>query len=255
MTLPGLIAVVWVAIAGPICQGQAVAAAPVFDVATIKPSHATDGHTHVYRHPDDGGFQAMNISLKGLLAFAYDLPETRMIGGPAWIDSDKWDVEAKAGSEVDAQIKAASDDARRAEKQQMVQALLADRFQLTTHHEARELPVYALVVAKGGAKLGAVQENGTSISRANDHIAVQGGDSVGLLADQLALVLGRVVLNQTGLVGRYDLKVKWAREDSADASGPSIFTALEEQLGLKLEPRKAPVDVVVVDKVAMPSAN
>ena len=76
-----------------------------------------------------------------------------------------------------------------------------------------------------------------------------------LLAEQLALTLGRVVLNQTGMVGRYNLKVKWARDDTPDATGPSIFTALEEQLGLKLEPRKAPVDVLVVNKVAMPSEN
>jgi uncharacterized protein (TIGR03435 family) len=230
-------------------------AAPCFDVATVKPSNATDGHSHIYNDPRDGEFRAINLSLKQLMEFAYNLPQTRMVGGPAWIDSAKWDVQAKAEPEFDERVKTLSHDASTAEKRRMLQALLADRFQLTTHNESRELPVYALVVAKGGAKLGDTKENGTTISRANDHIEVQGGDSVELLAEQLALTLGRVVLNQTGMVGRYNLKVKWARDDSPDATGPSIFTALEEQLGLKLEPRKAPVDVVVVDRVAMPSEN
>jgi len=227
--------------------GQATAApAPAFDVATIKPSHATDGHTHIYRHPDDGGFQAMNISLKGLLAFAYDLPETRMIGGPAWLDSDEWDVEAKSGSEVDARMKTASDDARRAEKRQMVQALLAERFKLTLHQETRELPVYALVVAKGGPKLVDSKTTGNVINTGNSHIAIQGEHTVKLLAEQLARVVGRVVMDKTGIDGRYDITLRWTPENGLPDKINGASSPEEE---------KGPVGVLVVDKVDLPTEN
>jgi len=249
--------------AGQVPQARASAA---FDVATIKPTNATDGHTHIYRHPVDGEFQAMNLSLKGLLEFAYGLPETRMIGGPAWLDSAKWDVQAKAGSDVDVQIRTSSDEARRTLKQQMVQALLADRFKLTVHQETRELPVYALVVAKGGPKFHEAEANGTSIGSGNSHIRIQGGDSVAVLAALLAKVLGRVVLDQTGIQGRYDITLKWTPENglpdkvngassAEETNGPSIFTAVQEQLGLRLETQKGPVGVLVVDRVEMPSEN
>jgi len=251
-----------------VCQGlpgQSAAAGPVFDVATIKPSHATDGHTHVYRHPDDGGFEAINISLKGLLEFAYDLPEARMIGGPAWLDSAKWDVQAKASPEVDAQIHKGGDESK-AEKQQMVRALLADRFKLTVHQDTRELPVYALVVAKGGSKLQETKADGTSIGTGNSHIRIQGGDSIAILAEQLAKVLGRVVLDKTGIQGRYDITLRWTPENGLpdkvngasspeETNGPSIFTAVQEQLGLRLESQKGPVGVLVIDQAEIPSEN
>jgi uncharacterized protein (TIGR03435 family) len=246
---------------------QTAAPGPVFDVSTVKPSHATDGHTHLYRHPDDGGFEAINISLKGLLGFAYDLPETRVIGGPAWLDSEKWDIQAKSSAEVDAAIhKLGGGDASRAEKQHMVQALLAERFKLTAHQETRELPVYALVVAKGGPKFQKTEANGTDIGTGNSHIKIHGGDSVEILAEQLAKVLGRVVLDRTGILGRYDISLRWTPENGQpdkvngasspeETNGPSIFTAVQEQLGLRLDAQKGPVGVLVVDGVEMPTEN
>jgi uncharacterized protein (TIGR03435 family) len=234
--------------------GQA-APVPTFEVAVIRPNNTNDGHTHIYKHPESGEFLAQNISLRVLMEFAYAMPQTRIVGGAGWVDSAHWDVQGKAGPEVDEHLKQLGSDASATEKQKMVQALLADRFQLKVHPEKRELPVYALVVARGGAKLGEVQQNGTIINRASDHIEVQGDNSADLLAAQLALTTGRVVLNQTGIAGRYNLKVKWAREGDADATGPSLFTAIQEQLGLKLETTTAPVDVMVIDNVAMPSAN
>ena len=245
---------------------QVAASGPGFDVATVKPSHATDGHTHLYRHPDDGGFEAINISLKGLLAFAYDLPEARLIGGPAWLDSDKWDVQAKASAEVDAALHELGGDASRAEKQRMVKALLGDRFKVTAHQETRELPVYALVIAKGGPKFEKTEAGGTDIGTGNSHIKIHGGDSVEILAEQLAKVLGRVVLDKTGIQGRYDITLRWTPENGQpdkvngastpeETNGPSIFTAIQEQLGLKLESEKGPVGVVVVDRAEMPSEN
>jgi uncharacterized protein (TIGR03435 family) len=226
-----------------------------FDVATIKPSHATDGHSHIYNHAEIGEFSTINVSIKMLMQFAYELPETRILGGPPWMNSATFDVQAKTTSELAEHLHQLTFNEATSETRKMVQTLLSDRFQLQVHIEKRELPVYKLVVAKGGAKLGAVQTSGTTINTGHDHLQVQGADSVELLSDQLAKVLGRVVLNQTGLVGRYDLRIKWAPDDSAEATGPSIFTAIEEQLGLKLEPAKAPVEVTVVDHVSMPSEN
>jgi uncharacterized protein (TIGR03435 family) len=241
---------------------------PGFDVSTVKPSHATDGHTHIYRHPDDGGFQASNISLKGLLAFAWDIPETRIVGGPAWLDSDKWDVEAKSNSEIDAQFKAAPDADRRTRKQQMLRTLLAERFQLAVHDETRDLPLYALVVAKTGAKLKPVEAaEGTSIGTGNSHIHIVGGtDTVAILAEQLAHVVGRPVVDKTAIQGRYDITLRWTPDNGLpdkingasspeETNGPSLFTAVQEQLGLRLDPQKGPVQVLVVDKAEPPTEN
>ncbi len=240
--------------------------APAFDVSTVKPSHATDGHTHIYRHPEDGEFTASNISVKSLLAFAYDLPETRMVGGPAWLDSDKWDIEAKSDPEVDAQLHKLSSDAAKKMKQLMVQALIADRFQLKSHSETRELPLYELIVLKGGPKFEHARADGTSIGSGNSHITIAGGDSVAILAAQLARVTGRVVLDKTGLEGRYDIALRWTPDNGLpdksngasspeETNGPSIFTAVQEQLGLKLESQKGPVNVLVIDSVQPPTAN
>jgi uncharacterized protein (TIGR03435 family) len=243
--------------AAGLCQalGQTAGPEPAFDVATIKPSHATDGHSHIYNHAEIGEFSTINVSLKGLMEFAYELPETRMVGGTAWLDSAKFDIQAKTDSQQAARLKSLSFNQATAEIRRMVQALLADRFQLKMHDETRELPIYTLVVAKGGAQLGEVQSNGTTISLGRDHLEVQGNDSVALLAEQLAKLLGRVVVDRTGITGRYDIKLKWAPDDSTDASGPSIYTALQEQIGLKLEAGKGPVKVLVIDRVQQPSEN
>jgi len=239
---------------------------PAFDVATIKPTNATDGHTHIYRHPDDGGFQAMNLSLKGLLEFAYAIPQTRIFGGPGWVDSAKWDVQAKASNEVDELVHKLGGTQSTAEKQQMVRALLTERFKLTVHQETRELPLYALVVAKGGSKLKETEANGLNIGTGNSHIRIQGGDSVAILAAELAKVLGRVVLDKTGIQGRYDITIRWTPENGLpdkvngasspeETNGPSIFTAVQEQLGLRLDSQKGPVPVLVIDRAEMPSEN
>jgi hypothetical protein len=130
----------------------------------------------------------------------------------------------------------------------MLQALLGDRFALKVHQETRELPIYALVVAKGGPRFQASTINGTTIRNGNAYITVTGSDhTVALLAEQLSRTLGRVVVDKTGLDGRYELTLKWSTDEVADGpggpsadAGPSIFTAIQEQLGLKLESGKGP---------------
>ncbi|MDP9051940.1 MAG: TIGR03435 family protein, partial [Acidobacteriota bacterium] len=157
-----------------------------------------------------------------------------------------------------------SDQARQ-QKKLMTQALLADRFQLKAHQETRELPVFNLVIAKGGPKFKASDKNGTSIDSGNTRIHVQGSDNtIDLLVRALAQALGRVVVDKTGIDARYDLTLRWTPDNvpapmlngAPDPNpAPNIFTAIQEQLGLKLEPAKGAVPVLVIDRVEMPSEN
>jgi uncharacterized protein (TIGR03435 family) len=233
---------------------------PSFDVAAIHP-HQPEPHERSHIVDSSGRFTTVNVDLRAILQWAFDMPESRIVGGSAWLDSARWDIEAKAENALDMQ-KNFDPAAARLEKRRMVQALLAERFGLVVHREIRELPIYALVVAKGGPTFLATQAGGATVDRNRGRIQIEGGDNtVSLLAEQLAETLGRVVVDQTGIAGRYNLALTWAPDDSGGSpsavpdSGPSLFTALQEQLGLKLESRKGPVDVLVVDQAVLPSPN
>lgn len=240
-------------------------ATPEFDVAAIHP-HIPEPHEHnsIWSSPWDGHFRAENVPVIMLIQWAYDIPDTRILDVPAWARSTFFNIDAEADPAADQQMRNLSSDAGRKVKEQMVQTLLVNRFQLVTHYETREMPVYALVVAKGGARLGEIQDiksGGTIINSWRNHLEVQGSNSLQLLAQILADDLGRPVIDQTGIVGRYHLTLQWTPDDAAAAAPtgsnapPFIFTALQEQLGLKLEPAKGPVRVLVIDHVEMPSAN
>ena len=138
----------------------------------------------------------------------------------------------------------------------MVPALLADRFHLALHQETRTLPAYDLVVGKGGAKLQLSKSDGRSIGTGRTHFKGE-GLSMTLIAEELSKISGRVVVDKTNLSGRYDLKLEWSSDDAAagDNSAPSLFTAIQEQLGLKLESAKEPVPVLVIDHVELPGPN
>jgi uncharacterized protein (TIGR03435 family) len=242
---------------------QSAPEAQSFDVASIHMSNpTTDGHHHIINNPAESHFRTVNLALRDLIQFAYGLPDSQILGGPAWIDSLMFDIDAKSDSAVDAQLHALPTEQAQQKKKQMVQALLADRFQLKAHQETRQLPVYLLVVTKDGPKFKPSKINGTTIDtgRARMHIAGS-DDTIGILARELAQVLGRVVLNQTGLSDRYDLSLRWTPDDAAALASPSpdappgIFTAVQEQLGLKLESAKGPVPVLVIDSVERPSPN
>jgi uncharacterized protein (TIGR03435 family) len=256
-------------LAVPLARAQAgvpsAAAAPSFDVISIHQNNsATDGHHHIYNNPSESHFRTVNLSTKDLLQFAYGLPKSQILGGPPWLDSTMFDIDAKSDPSVDAQLHALPSDQARRQKMLMVQALLAERFQLAAHQETRELSVYALVVAKGGPKFKPSQINGTTINSSRSRLHIAGGDdTIALLARELSQVLGRVVVNHTGLSGRYDLSLKWTPDDASQMSNgapdpdapPDIFTAIQEQLGLKLESTKGPVPVLVIDRIEPPSAN
>jgi uncharacterized protein (TIGR03435 family) len=255
---------------GAICGAQnpasqqpenAAASAPQFDVAAIHP-HNPAPHERSHIVSENGRFTIINVDLKAIIQWAYDLPESRIVAGPSWLGSARWDIEAKAENALDTQ-KNYDSEAARQEKRRMVQSLLADRFHLAVHYETRELPIYELVVGKGGPTFLRTRAEGSKFDRWNGRIELQGGDNtVAVLAEQLAEVLGRVVVDKTGIQGRYKMALRWTPDDrapssgtSSDESAPSIFTALQEQLGLKLESGKGLVEVLVIDGAAMPTAN
>jgi uncharacterized protein (TIGR03435 family) len=235
----------------------ASAPAPVFDVAAIH-LHKQMPHERSHIVDTNGRFITVNVSPKAIMQWAFDIPASRIAGGPEWVDSARFDIEAKAENSLD-MSHTYDAGAAHLEKRRMVQALLADRFKLATHPETRELPIYTLVVSKNGPKFLDSQAHGTTINSGRDHIQIEGGDNtVALLAEQLAEVVGRVVIDKTAIQGRYSLTLKWTPEDAApapDSSEPSIFTAIQEQLGLKLEPQKGPVQVLVIDHIEAPSEN
>jgi uncharacterized protein (TIGR03435 family) len=192
-------------------QASLPATTATFDVVSIhQNSTATDGHHHIYNNPSESHFRTVNLSLKDLLQFAYDLPKSQILGGAPWLDSTMFDIDAKSDPSIDAELQALPSDQARRRKQLMVQALLADRFKLVAHQETRQLQVYSLVVAKGGPKFKPSEINGTTISTGRSRLHVAGtDDTIAILARELAQVLGRVVLNNTGISGRYDLTLQW----------------------------------------------
>jgi len=235
-----------------LAHGQAPA--PTFEVATIKPAAPSpDGHTHI-NNPSDDRFSAINITLLNLMQWAYSMPERQILDGPSWLGETRFDMQAKA--DIGDQFKNLPSDQGSALKRQMVQALLADRFHLKLHQETRTLPAYDLVLAKGGSKLQPSQSNGKSFGVGRTHFDGQ-GLTVTIIAEELSQITGRIAVDKTGLTGRYDLKLQWSPDDAAatEAEFPTLFTAIQEQLGLKLEPAKEPVPVLVIDHIDLPTPN
>jgi uncharacterized protein (TIGR03435 family) len=221
-----------------------------FDVASIKPNYESSDRG-MHRTP---GRLTGTASVKGLISIASDIPEIRILGGPDWAGTQRYDIIATTPASPD-QTFVSKDDKQR------VLRLLAERFKLLTHIEKRESPTYALVVAKGGAKLSPPTTDTRAgmtgrTGRIEGHLT---GVNVALsmLEDYLTQELGRPVQDQTGLKGRYDFKLDWSRSDdvSIQSEYPSIFVALREQLGLTLISRKAPIDFIVIDHMERPSEN
>ncbi|RXH56428.1 CHP03435 domain-containing protein [Granulicella sibirica] len=231
-------------------------AGPAFEVATIKPAAPSpDGHTHII-YPPDGRFSAINITLVALMEWAYGMPSRQILDGPGWLGSTRFDIEAKSDEETDGRIRKGSGEEGREIKRGMVRALLEERYEMKVHTETRVLPAYDLVVAKGGSKLPLTKSDGKTIGTGRTYFHGQ-GLTVTLIAEQLSQIAGRVVVDKTGLSERYDVKLDWT-PDSAMAgedSPPPLFTAIQEQLGLKLDAAKEPVPVLVVDHIDAPSAN
>jgi uncharacterized protein (TIGR03435 family) len=231
--------------------------APAFEVATIKPTGPSpDGHTHINYPPGDR-FSASNITLLALMQWAYGMPEKQILDGPSWLGSARFDISAKAdGGDQGDRFKGLTGEQDRDLKRRMVQALLADRFRLKLHQETRALAAYDLVVAKGGLKMQPSKSNGRSYGVGRTHFNGEGLTMTNI-AEELSLITGRVVVDKTNLADRYDIKLEWTADDApaTDNSAPSLFTAIQEQLGLKLESAKEPVPVLVVDHVEAAGPN
>jgi bla regulator protein blaR1 len=236
-----------------------------FEVASIKPSDPNARGSSTGIAPG-GIFRARNVTLKSLIEQAYDVNDFELSGGPGWIGTQGYDIEAKgngpAVSEEDL-MKATEQERNRfrAQMQARLRALLAERFQLKLHRETKEMAVYALAVGKGGPKIQATTEDpgpqtGFSMSRnaqGKQEITAT-RQTMATLARLLWSTVGRPVIDKTGLAGNFNFKVAFAT-DLADPDGPSVFTAFEEQLGLKLDSQKGPVEVVVIDGVEKASEN
>lgn len=255
---------------------QSTTKIPEFEVATIKPGDAAAPSSYLGFDRRDH-FVTSNITLQFILQFVYDLnsgSDRQIIGGPAWIGSSRFTIDAQPDEAVEAELKKLPLDQRQQQQKLMIQRLLADRFKLVLHHETREFPVNALTIAKGGAKLTPVTldfakmrptPDGWMGGLRNPRPGLTEGRAatIKMLVDTLnnqPELSGRLIVDATGLQGNYNFKLSWTPDRDletapAETVGPSLFTALQEQLGLKIESKKAPVDCIVIDHVEEPSAN
>jgi uncharacterized protein (TIGR03435 family) len=270
---------------------------PTFEVASVKQNKSGAPFTQMGGPP--GRFIATNMPLRQLIIFAYQVHEFQIAGGPAWITTDRFDIAAKGEGPAPPRMP----NGPPGPLQLMMQALLADRFKLVTHHETREQTIYALVLARTDSKLGRqlkqsatdcaalIAARGRSSSpppppppgvRPECGMSMRpgslqgGGFPLSQLAQPLSQIVQRIVLDRTGLTGNFDFELTWTPDQLQDfkgssdlppgtlpqingfpfdPNGPSIFTAVQEQLGLKLESTKGPVDVLVIDHVEQPTPD
>ncbi len=258
-----------------------------FDVVAVKPFQQKDGGMSMMTRFTPNGITAQGPSLHMLIRMAYGLEDNQILNEPAWFGSDSFEVDAKMDEETTAAFNKLNGKDQMKARQHMLQAMLADRFKLAAHKETRDLQIFNLVVAKGGPKFKEAKEGDTYpngikspdgkstagwITVGPGELTMQGGEiknMASILSDQLS----HHVFDKTDLGAKYDIHLKWAPQDrqgpemkgaassggdggapSGDA-GPSIFAALQEQLGLKLETAKAPVEVLVIEHAEKPSAN
>jgi uncharacterized protein (TIGR03435 family) len=235
-------------------HAMAAYANPVFEVATIKPSAPND--------PSDG-FHTRgrhifieNQTVNKMVAFAYGLNGKQIAGGPVWLDTDRFDIDGVPDVEGTPSLK---------QQQGMVKKLLTDRFGMTFHREKKELSVYAIMVGKGGPKL---NKSADDLIGMPSQDAEQHGTELAMKFKNMSMTdfgfcmqffLDRPLVDQTGLSGKYDFNLKWSFDETEASSNPNaapgLFTAIQEQDGLKLDAVKAQADVIVIDKVERPSAN
>jgi uncharacterized protein (TIGR03435 family) len=234
---------------------------PGFEVSSIKPSPPGDTRPPLVGYPA-GRLTTVNASLLFLIRFAYDLREDQILNAPGWIASTSYDIEAKARNDVP--FPSGTEGARQIRR--MTQGLLADRFKLAAHQETRQEPVYRLTIDKGGVKMKATENKPGPLTIRTGRLT---GESVTIpaLIKLLTGPAGRPILDQTGLTARYDFELKYSPELTSggaavgpdatppDPNAPSIFTAVREQLGLRLEPSRGTVEVLVIEHVENPSEN
>lgn len=249
-------------------HAQTPPAALTFEVASIRPS-APDFRGMFYQ-PQPGGLRVVAATVKDLIYYAYGVPRFSVSGGPGWVDSDRFDINARF--ERSAPVPQAPQP--RAGFQQLrecLKSLLTERFQLKVHNQSKEQRVYVLVVADHGPKFSGAKLGSENTIRRGNGTIIGKGTSMQMLVVNLGSSLDRPVVDRTGLTGRYDFELKWTPEavrgsgsipaagtetpSAPDPGDSSLFTALREQLGLRIEVEKAPVETLVIDRVAKPTEN
>jgi uncharacterized protein (TIGR03435 family) len=256
-----------------ISHAQTAPPRPQYEVASVKPNASNPPFVFLNGPPNIAAFTATNATLQSLIVYAWQVKSFQIEGGPSWIDAEHFDISAKPPEGA----------FTREQYRLMLQALLEDRFKMAVHHTTKEVPVYALTPAKGGLKIKPASEPcappGPYTARpepaASDNPGVPrcGNMSMGLTSlpgrsvamkfftDGLANALGRPVIDKTGFTGTLDVHLEFSSESPAPAADlpdnnkPTIFTALQEQLGLKLESQKGPADLLVIDHAEKPSEN
>jgi uncharacterized protein (TIGR03435 family) len=232
---------------------------PAYDVITIKPNHSASGNVDI--DTDDDRYSATNVSLKQLLENAYDIKQDLISGISGPLEGARFDIEAKISDPNHDALKKLTPEQDR----KLLLPLLTERFQLKVHAETKILPVYELVLIPGGPKFkpsaDQTRTGGGSMSvhgyRARTDLSAHDIPMTSL-AKTLAGAVHRTVIDKTGLKGNFDLTLQWSNDENPDSGAeqaPSIFTAVQEQLGLKLQSAKGPVETLVVDHAAMPSEN
>jgi uncharacterized protein (TIGR03435 family) len=277
-----LCAFVVTALNAPVVQAQS-ADLPKFEVASIKPA-APDARGMFIRPSPGGRLEITNMPVKEMMVIAWKVQPFQISGGPPWFDTARYDIVAKAESKP-----------KDGDLPLMLQSLLAERFHLELHKETKELPVYALVMAKSDGKLGpgltpakegactpfdpskppAQRAPGQpfALGCGNLQMGFRNMKAVAIpianILPMFARLLGRTVIDKTGLTGNFDINLEWTPDESqamqpppdapkpppSDNLGPSLFTALQEQLGLKLLSQKGPITVLVIDRVEKPTEN
>lgn len=234
-----------------------------FDVVSVKTGDSSFRGMSMHVHPS--GFSVTNVTLKYLIQYAWDVKGFQISGGPGWMGSDRFTVEAKSDERLDVDFDHSHSENYKAFAERLhsrIRSLLADRFGLRLHTEERVMPVYELVVAGTGPKLSLAADGPEGLTTGPGLLK---GTRVNTktIARALSDATERVVVDRTELTGYYDYALHWTPDvavggephASEQASGPSLFTAVQEQLGLKLKPAKGPVEVLVIDHAEKPSAN
>jgi uncharacterized protein (TIGR03435 family) len=262
-------------------QSQSIAAASPdlqYDVASIKLNKSGGGSIGVHNSPDS--YSVTNVPVQTLMQWAFGVQSYQMIAAPDWFASERYDIEAKMDPAVADALQKLNLDDRRIARQHMLQALVLDRLKLTIHRETKELPIYSLVIGKSGSKLQETKPTAPGVPVPRGGVSVRtsrtGSGPITLtvlhctnteLAGVFVPHVGRTIIDKTGLTSVYDFTLQFMPDDAAvapvagagssapDPTAPSIFTAIQEQLGLKLESGKGPVEVIVIDHVERPSGN
>ena len=230
------------------CSANAQQAAPAFEAASVKLNHSASnslgGNVGIGR---GGKLSMRNVPVRELIKIAYNLADYQLSRGPAWTASAGYDVEAKPEKSVSADV-----------ARVMMQNMLAERFQLRVHHENPAVAGFNLVVDKGGSKLRSSDAPGIGFGTFTRE-EIQGPADMPMLARVLSQSLRAPVEDRTGIAGKYDIHVKWSRDDNGnvtpDEPTMSIFAALKLQLGLSLETSKVPIDLLVIDRLERPTEN